>query len=345
MAHLKLFIPGPVEVYEDVLQSFATPMIGHRRSEYSVLHKTVKDLLKKALYTSGDVFLVTSSGTGIMEACVRNLVDKKVLHCICGEFGQRWFEISKCNGKNAVPLNVEPGKAIKPDMVDAELAKGGYDCVCVTHNETSTGVMNPIMEIGQVMKKYPDVIYCIDAVSAMMGAKIETDKVGCDVVLASLQKAFAMPPGFAVCAVTKKALEKAAKVPNRGYYFDFIEFKKLDEKDQTPTTPSLPHINGLAYQLDKIVNKEGLDNRFARHIEMAKHCRGWAKENGYELFAEPGYESITLSCIKKRGMVMAAGYGKFKDTSFRIAHMGDTTLPELKTLLTNIDEILKAGLK
>lgn len=352
--HKKLFIPGPVEVYPDVLKVLGTPMIGHRTKDYATLHGEVKTKVQKLLYTNNKVFLSTSSATGLMEGCVRNCSDKRILSCICGEFGERWHEIALVNGKEADPLRVDPGKAIKPQMVDKALTTGQYDAVIFTHNETSTGVMNPLPEVGEVMKKYPEVVFMVDAVSSMGSVKIEVDQCGIDVCLASTQKGFALPPGFAVASVSQKALDKARTVKNRGYYFNFLEFEKFDEKNQTPTTPSLPHIYALNYQLDKFL-KAGLETRFNRVKEMAQYCRDWVRHNGFTLFPEPGYESLTLTTgnntkninisklneeLGKKGFMISAGYGKFKETTFRIAHMGDTTLAELKELLATIEQIL-----
>ncbi|MFH0889110.1 MAG: alanine--glyoxylate aminotransferase family protein [Planctomycetota bacterium] len=353
--HKKLFIPGPVEVYPGVLNAMATPMIGHRTKEYAALHGDVKAKLQQLLYTKNKIYLSTSSGTGLMEACVRNCVNKRAAHFICGEFGERWYGISIANGKEADPFKVELGKAIKPEMVDKELATGKYDTVFITHNETSVGVLNPLAEIAEVVKKYPDVLFMVDAVSSMAGVKIEVDKWNIDVCLASTQKGFALPPGFAICSVSNRALERAKQVKNRGYYFDFVEFDAFDAKNQTPTTPSVSHLFALNYQLDQML-KEGLDNRFNRHKELAKICREWVKDNGFKLFTEPGYESITMTTadnirkidIKKLneelaqvGYMISAGYGKLKDTTFRIAHMGDTTVQELKELLAAMDKIIK----
>ncbi len=353
--HKKLFIPGPVEVYPDALKAMATPMIGHRTKDYTELHKNVKFKLQRLLYTKNRVFLSTSSGTGLMEACVRNCMAKRSVNFICGEFGERWLEIAAANGKEADAVRVDLGKAIKPDMVDEALKTGKYDTVCVTHNETSTGVMNPLAEIASVVNKYPDIIFMVDAVSAMSGVKIEVDKFKIDVCLASTQKGFALPPGFAICSVSEKALKKAEQIKNRGYYFDFLVFKKFDEKNQTPTTPSVSHLFALNHQLDKFF-EEGLDNRFRRHKQLAEACRAWVKKNGFGLFPEPGYESITMTTgdntrkvdirklndeLGKKGFMISAGYGRLKESTFRIAHMGDTQMDELKELLTTIETILK----
>ncbi|MDI6733289.1 MAG: alanine--glyoxylate aminotransferase family protein [Planctomycetota bacterium] len=353
--HKKLFIPGPVEVYPEVLNAMATPMIGHRTKEYADLHGAVKTKLQQLLYTKNKIFLVTASGTGIMEACVRNCVNKRAAHFVCGEFGERWFGISVANGKEADKFDVPLGKAIKPEMVDNGLKTGDYDTVFITHNETSVGVMNPLSEIAEVVKKYPDVLLIVDAVSSMGGVKIEVDKWGIDVCLSSTQKGFALPPGFAVCSVSNRALEKAKQVKNRGYYFDFLEFDNFDAKNQTPTTPSVSHLFALNYQLDQIF-KEGLEKRFNRHKELAQICRDWVRNNNFRLFTEPGYESITMTTadntrniniaklneeLGKVGYMISAGYGKLKDTTFRIAHMGDTTTQELRELLSTMESIIR----
>lgn len=356
IVHKKLFIPGPVEVRPEILKEMSRPMIGHRSKEFKQLYSEVVPKLQKLLYTKNKVFLGTHSATGWMEAAVRNCVEKKCLNLVCGAFSKRWHQITTANGKPADKVEVEMGLAIKPEMVREKLSSGEYDCVTLAHNETSTGVMNPLQEIAGVVKEFPDVVFCVDAVSSMAGVKIEPDKLGIDVCLASVQKAFGLPPGFAIVAVSEKALEKSAKMENKGYYFDFKEFEKYDGKQNTPTTPTIPHIYALNKQLDDIF-KEGLENRFAKHLGMASYTREWAKKN-FALFPEPGYESITLTAIKntkgisvanlneelgKRGFMISNGYGSLKEKTFRIAHMADFTLKDVKELLENIDDIIAKG--
>lgn len=355
--HKKLFIPGPTEVRPEILQEMARPMIGHRSAEFKALLAEVTPKLQKLLYTQNRVFLFTSSSTGAMEAAVRNCVAKRCLNLVCGAFSKRWHEITLANGKEADALEVEWGKAILPEMVDEKLKTGKYDAVTLVHNETSTGVMNPLYEIAEVMRKYPDVIFMVDAVSSMAGVKIEVDKLGIDVCLAGVQKAFALPPGLTVVSVSEKALKKAEQVPNRGYYFDFLVFRRyLDERGQTPTTPAISQIYALNKQMDDIL-AEGLENRFARHQRMADYVREWAREN-FALFAQPGYESNTVTAIRntkgisvaklneelgKRGAMISNGYGPLKEKTFRIAHMGDIQLQDLEQLISWIEEIIAAG--
>jgi predicted phosphoserine aminotransferase len=353
----KLFIPGPTEVRKEIREELSKPMISHRGKEFAHLFDEVIPKIQKLLYTKNRIFLSTSSATGLMEAAVRNTVSKKCLNLTCGAFSEKWADITSDNGKTNEVASIEWGKAIKPEMVRKKLETGEFDVVTLVHNETSTGVMNPLEEIAAVIKEFPDVIFCVDAVSSMGGVKIEVDKLGIDVCLASVQKCLALPPGFAIASVSDKAIERAKTVKDRGHYFDFLaNFEKYGKK-QTLTTPSIPHIYALNAQLDRIF-KEGMENRFERHRKMAENCRDWVTGRGFEFFAEKGYESNTVTCISnnkgvdlvmlieklaERGKEISNGYGKLKGKTFRIAHMGDIQPSELDELLKDIDEILGVG--
>ena len=353
MAHKRLFIPGPTEVSKDILDVMSTPMIGHRSKEFSALYESVIPKAKKVLYTDNKVFLSTSSATGLMEGSIRNCVKERALNLVCGAFSKRWHLITKANGKEADAVEVEMGQAITAEMVKDALKTGKYDAVTLVHNETSTGVMNPIEEIAEVMKEFPDVCFLVDAVSSMSGVKIEVDTLGIDVCLAGVQKCFALPPGFAICSVSEKALKKAETIDNRGYYFDFLTFLKYDGKHQTPTTPVISLIYAFDKQLDRML-EEGLENRYARHLEMANYVRDWTRKY-FDFFPDEKYLSVTLTAVKntrgisvadlntelaKKDAVISNGYGKLKEKSFRIAHMGDLTLDDMKWLISQINEIL-----
>ena len=263
----KLFIPGPVHVLPEVLQQLARPTLGHRNKEYAQLHGEAARMLKQILFTEQNVFLSTSSASGIWEASIRNCVgkDQTVLATMCGAFSDKWASVAKSCGRKVEELKVEWGQAITPEILDKKLAGGKYAAVTLVYSETSTGLANPVYEISEMLRsKYPDVLVFVDAVSAMVGMPIHFDKLGWDVVFASVQKAFAIPPGLAVFAVSKRAMEKSKNVPERGYYFDFQEFAKSAEKDQTPTTPSIPHIMALHYQCGRLL-AEGMENVWARH--------------------------------------------------------------------------------
>lgn len=354
--HKKLFIPGPVEVRPDVLEKMATPMIGHRSNEASELQKRISDKLKKVFYTKEEILLSTSSGTGLMEGAVRCSVLKRAAVFSVGAFGNRWHKIAECNNVPADLFEEEWGRGVNVDRIDKVLATGKYDVLCVTHNETSTGVMNPIEEISEVLKKYPEVIWCLDTVSSMGGTKIEVDKLGVDICLTSTQKALGLPPGMSICSFSEKAVERAKKVKFRGYYLDLLSLYNCIHKKnyQYPSTPSLSHMFAMDYQLDRIL-EEGLENRYKRHLEMAKYVRKWAKKY-FALYSDERYLSNTVTNIKntrnidivdlnrqlaKRGFQISNGYGKLKGKAFRIAHMADFTLDDIKELLENINSILK----
>jgi len=350
----KLYIPGPVEVARDVMEAMAAPMIGHRMKEYAVLHKEVTDGLKKLLNAPGPIFLSTSSAFGVMEGAVRNLVQKRCANFGNGAFSTKWHDVTKRCGLEADLFTAEWGEPITPAMVDAALASGRYDAVTIVHNETSTGVMSPLEEIAEVMKKYPDVSSIVDTVSSMTAVPIDVSALELDVCLAGVQKAFGLPPGLAVFAVSRRALDKAKTTPNRGYYFDFEEFETNDLKDNTPSTPCISLIYGLVHQLRKMF-AEGLDNRYARHRAMAEATRAWVLDHDFGLFAAEGARSMTLTCgrndgrtdlekLKKlageNGYAIDNGYGKIKNQTFRIPHMADMTIADLDELFGLLERLL-----
>jgi len=353
--HKKLFIPGPVEVREDVLQKMATPMIGHRTKDASALQRSISEKMQKLMYTKNTILLSTSSGSGLMEGAVRSCTSKRAAIFSVGAFGDRWYKMAISNNVPADLFSSEPGKPTTPEMVDRALSTGKYDLITITHNETSTGIMNPVEEIAQVMRKYPEVVWCMDTVSSMGGVKIDVDALGVDICITSTQKCLGLPPGMAICSFSEKAVLAASRVQFRGTYLDLLElYNYIIKKDyQYPSTPSLSHMFALDYQLDRIF-AEGLENRFARHLQMAKIVREWAKEK-FELFPEEAYASNTLTTVKntrgisvaelnkklgEHGYMISNGYGELKEKTFRIAHMADATVEEITTLLSLIDRLI-----
>lgn len=351
----KLFIPGPIDVNEDVLVQMANQVISHRGNEASDLQEDITKKLQDLFYTKNNILLSTSSGSGLMEGSIRCCTLKRAAVLSCGSFGDRWYQMGIRNGVPADLFKVELGKAIEPEMVDKVLSTNKYDTIMVTHNETSTGIANPIKEIGEVIKKYDDIVYCVDAVSSAGGMKIEVDKSNIDVCLTSVQKALGLPPGMSLCTFSEKAKQRAEKIPNRGYYFDLLAiYEYIKNKNyQYPSTPSLSHMFALNFQLQKILN-EGLDNRFKRHEEMANLVRNWAQEH-FQIFTDVNYLSNTLTVIEntqeisvsnlnkklqEKGFLIANGYGDLKEKTFRISHMGDYTVQDVNELLININEIL-----
>ena len=351
---MKLFIPGPVNVDQDILDKLATPQIAHRSKTATELQKGISEKLQKLMYTDNLIILSTSSGSGIMEMAIKSCTKKRAAVFSVGAFGDRWFNMAITNNVPADKFKSEPGMPTTPEMVEEALKTGLYDVVTVTHNETTTGVMNPVYEIGQVVAKYPDVIYLVDAVSSLGGAKIEVDKSNVDICLASTQKCLGLPPGLSIAAISDKAYDRALTVENRGFYLDLVNVVNRARKDyQYPTTPSTPHMWALDYQLDKILNVEGLDNRFDRHAHLAQIVRDWAEKH-FELYAKEGYRSNTVTTIMntkgnsiaglnkelaKRGYMISNGYGDLKEKAFRIAHMADRKEEDLLALLNEIEDI------
>lgn len=353
--HKKLFIPGPIEVSKDVLEKMATPMIGHRSKEASQLQRNISNKLRTLFYTNNEILLSSSSGSGLMEASVRCLTKKRAAIFSIGSFGNRWYDMALSNGVPADLFKSELGSITTKEMVEDALSTNKYDLITITHNETSTGVMNPVYEISEVIKKYPEVMFCLDTVSSAGGVKIEVDKLGVDVCITSSQKALGLPPGLSVCTISDRAVEKARTVKNRGFYLDLVQlYDTIKKKDyQYPSTPNLSLMFALDYQLDKIL-EEGLENRFKRHLEMAQYTRSWAKKY-FDIFTDEKNASVTLTTVKNtrgisvkdlnielgnRGFSISNGYGDLKEKTFRIAHMAELTLDEVKKLLVAIEEIL-----
>ncbi len=290
-----------------------------------------------------------------MEASIRNLVDHGVLCCMCGAFSDKWFDVAKRCGKEAAPLQVDWGKHIDQKAIDRQLATGKFDAVTLIHNETSTGVMNPLPEICCTLAKYPDVALVLDTVSSFSGVKIDMDALGIDVMLTGAQKALALPPGFSLFSVSEKSFARAEKIPNRGFYFDFLEFKKQQAEWMTPSTPSIAHMHALQSKLDEIFD-EGLDARFARHARTNALVHDWIRRTGFEFFAEEGFRSKTLTCVKnnqeidvlelvrklreKHHLVIDPGYGRIRGKTFRLSNMGDETEETVTHLLSCLDDVL-----
>jgi aspartate aminotransferase-like enzyme len=350
-----MFVPGPVDVNPDVLAAQNQPMLPHRSQVFETLFRRVSEKARQLFYTQHRVFITASSGSGLQEAAVRNFAQKTVLSCVNGAFSQRWHDIALANGKQADLLETEWNQPISPEKVAEALHKKHYEIITIVHNETSTGLQNPVEEIATAVREAsPETLICVDAVSSLGGVKIEMDAWGLDMLLTSSQKCLALPPGLGLAAISDRAMAYAASVPNRGWYFDLVLMEKHRLKDSTPATPALSLIYALDFQLDRIL-AEGLEQRFARHRAMAERVQAWALAAGLGLYAMPGYRSQTVTTVvntrnmdipalntflKKRDMCIANGYGPLKGKTFRIAHMGETKMTDIEQLLEAIDEFL-----
>jgi len=351
-----MFVPGPVDVAPEVLQAMTKPMLPHRSKEYEAIHRSAAMKAQKVFFTDNRVLIGTHSGSGMQECGVRNLAEKDILSCVNGAFSQRWFDVARMNGKDPIRLDAEWGTAIKPEMLAEKLKERFYEAVTIVHNETSTGVENPIKDLCQVGKEIsPDTLILVDAVSSLSGSKIEMDAWGIDFLLTSSQKCLALPPGLSLVAVTDRALDKAKSVPNRGWYFDLLLMEKHRIKNSTAMTPAVSLVYALDFQFDRIF-AEGVEARFARHAAMSQRVYDWSLENGMSPFAEEGARSKTVATInntreidisalntflmEKYQMRISNGYGDLKNKTFRIATMGETTLDDINQLLAAIDEFM-----
>jgi len=315
MSHM--FIPGPVDVEPDVLAAQTKPMIPHRSIEFNEFFRGTEAKLKKVFLTENRIFQPPATGSGMQEAGVRNLAQRDVLSCVNGAFSERWYQVAVTNGKQADRLEAPWGEIIPPEKLADALKKKAYEAVTIVHNETSTGVENPLKDLAAVVHEVsPETLILVDAVSSLGGVKIETDAWGVDFILTSSQKCLALPPGMSFAAVSDWALDA---------------------------------------ELDKIL-AEGLEKRFARHTAMAERVQSWAAEHGMAPLAPEGYRSKTVSTIKNthgidigalnkfllsKGMRIANGYGDLKNKTFRIAHMGETQMHHVEELLAAFETYLE----
>lgn len=355
----RFWIPGPTEVRPEILEAQLLPMIGHRGTDMEELLAAIQPGLQQVFRTKRPVYISTSSGTGMMEAAVRNGARQRVLCFVNGAFSDRFYRIAAACGLDATAVRLPLGAAPTPDRLRDELKMGDYDAVTVVHSETSTGALAPIRELAGVVREHEDVMLLVDSVSGLAGAVVETDAWKLDVLLTGSQKALALPPGLAFTVAQERVLERAKTKTDRGIYFDYLEFEANVRKNQTPNTPAVSLLYVLRAQLQRIT-AETIERRWERHHSMARRMWAWVDEMqargvAIEILAPPGYRSPTVTClrlpqgrtgpgvvsaVKNRGFIIATGYGEMKDVAIRIGHMGDHTEDELDALLEVLADTL-----
>ncbi len=356
----RFFLPGPTEVRHEVLHAMTQQMIGHRGRDIEDLMARIAPRLQRVFRTTRPVYTATSSATGLMEAGVRNAVQRGVLCCINGSFSERFYKASVNSGIAADKLEVPFGGYHTPEMLADALKSGKYDVVTIVHSETSTGVLNPIADLAKVAHAAGDVAVVIDTVSSLAASPVECDQWELDYVLTGSQKALALPPGLAFCTANERIFERAKKSEKRGLYFDLLEFDEYYRKNQTPNTPATSLLFALEAQLSYLTS-EGIEARWARHAEMAEFTWRWVEAQegaglGIRVYAPAGYRSHGVTCItmpagrkgsevvlqmKRRGYLIATGYGALKDDMVRIGHMGDHSLMEVEACLEMLGEVLR----
>jgi aspartate aminotransferase-like enzyme len=345
---VKLFTVGPVACYPEVLEEMGRQMVSHRSDEYKRLHRETVALLQQFLETAGQVFLFSSTGTGFMEGAVRNCVDAKMLCCVNGSFGKRFAEVAAANGKTVETLTAPLGDPIDPDRLDDRLRKSrDVDAVAITHSETSTGVLNPLQKLADVVKQHGKLLF-VDAVSSMGGTEIKVDQWDLDVCFASSQKCFGVPPGLGMGSVSDAALKRSAMATNKGWYFDFTLWARHQREAGTPMTAVIPQIAGLHRILTLIEDWGGKERYFETYRERNRRIRGGVQGLGLTLFPAKGFESPTVTCVnapqhidgvaiyqtmREHGFELAMGYGEVQHTTFRIGNMGHIDFDDIALML------------
>ncbi|MFN2432256.1 MAG: alanine--glyoxylate aminotransferase family protein [Gemmatimonadota bacterium] len=350
---LHLFLTGPTYVRPAILQAMAQPIVGHRGPEFAALYREVRRKLVDYAGTSATPLLVPGSATALLEAGIRSLVPVRSLHAVCGAFGRRWEEVARLNGKETAVVEAPLGKPVRAELISRALGSGRFDAVCVTHSETSTGVLHDLVSIAAVMRRHPDVLFLVDAVSSFAAAPVDVDALGIDLLVTGTQKALALPPGMAIGFASARALDRARSARAAGWFLDLARIAEADAGGGTPTTPNIPLFYALDCQLGDLL-REGAAERFARHRRMAAAAEAFCARAGLRVFPEPGYRSpaITVALTpgldaervravaRERGWILGSGYAELKGRCFRIGHMGDHDEHELAELLDVLDEVL-----
>ncbi len=352
MEEIRFFLPGPTYVLQEVREELIKQPIGHRSREFRQLYERISNKLPKVFKTKNRVYTVTGSASLLMELAIRSFVNNRVLSLISGAFGARWHDIAVSCDKEADTLEVPWGSFIDPDDLRNKLRSTKYDAVTVVHSETSTATLNPIKEIAKVVREESGALIIVDAVSSLGGVELRVDDWFLDVVITGSQKALALPPGLSFITASPRALRRAASIRNRGFYTDILRYVKKDSELGTPTTPAVSLFFALDKQLDLIL-REGLENRWKRHVDLKNRIEKWVKKTEFSLVSN--YPSPTVSAISTEdivspgelvsrlanlGFVVGSGYGKWKNLTFRIGHMGEVRSDDLERLLSTIEQLI-----
>jgi len=355
---MELFTVGPVACYPEVLEAMSHQMYSHRSKEYFALHYETVRLLQDFLSTKNEIFLFSSTGTGFMEASVRNCVRKKILCCINGSFGERFAEVAEANGVTVVKLAPPLGEPISSVGLHDMLSKNpDVEAVALTHNETSVGLINPLRELVATIKKHDKLVF-VDAVSSMGGTEIQVDDLGIDVCFSSSQKCFGVPPGLGIGSVSKQAMDLSATAVNKGWYFDFKVWEEDQKKGRgTPVTPAIPQIAGLNTALKMIKRNGGRKWYFDLYRERNQKIRRGIEHHGLSTFPRKGNESPTVNCInapegveggtiyekmREKGFELAEGYGPLKKRTFRIGNMGYIEMGNIDLMLNVLGDVISS---
>lgn len=353
---IRFFLPGPVYVLEEIRQAMTRPVVAHRSPEFVATWRRIGELLPPIFRTRRDATVATASSTALMEAALVSLTERATLHLTCGAFSERWLAIARTLGREADEVAAPWGEANDPVLLRAALRRRRYEAVTIVHNETSTGVVNPVAELARVAREESDALVLVDAVSSLGGDPVETDAWGLDFVFAGVQKGLAAPPGLAALTLSERGERRARAIARRGFYLDLVRYLDKHREGGPITTPAVSICWALERQLERIA-AEGLERRWTRHRELADRTAAWAESRGLEFASAAGCRSRTVACLKSppaveaprivraaaaRGFTIGGGYGKWKPTTFRIGHMGEVRPPDLEALLAVLGEEIPA---
>ena len=360
MAFGTFFLPGPTEVRPEILAAMTRPMMPHRGPEFEELFARIEVGLRDVFLTARPVYVSTSSASGLMEGAIRNAPAGPVLALVNGAFAARFAKIAAACARETDVLQVPWGSTFDLDDVERQLATRKFAAVTVVHSETSTGVLTDVRAVTELAHRY-GALCIVDSVTGIAGAELRFDEWGLDFVLTGSQKALALPPGLALGVASTEFLARARTATDRGLYFDVVEFEEFAAKNQTPATPALSLLYALEAQLSDIL-REGIDRRWERHDAMRDATAAWLKravtrvDLEVEILAPEGARSPTVTAITlpdglksadvvravaRRGFTIGGGYGKLKDSTIRIGHMGDHTIETLRPCLAECEDALR----
>jgi aspartate aminotransferase-like enzyme len=352
-----LRIPGPTALPPTVREAGGRQMINHRGPEFAAMLARILDGMKPFFGTTRDVAMLTCAGSGGLEAAIVNTLSPgdRVLAVSIGSFGDRFAKIASIYGADVTKIEVEWGQAADPAVVrDALAVNPGYRAVLLTHNETSTGVMNPIADLAAAIRGVsPDSLILVDSVSGLGAVPFEMDAWGVDLVVTGSQKAWMAAPGLAMIAASDRgwAATETAKMPR--FYLDIRSHRESAAAGQTPFTPAI----AVVYQVDeglRLMQAEGRESIFARHEACAAASRAGLDALGFELFADPRFASKTVTAaklpeghdwkpfntaIKSHGVVLAGGQGRLTGKIFRLGHLGSVTVDEILGAIAVLERV------
>ena len=352
----QLRIPGPTPLPERVVRAMNRPMIDHRGPEFAVILAEITAGAKRVFKTRNDLLLLTCSGTGGLESAVANLVSPgdEVVAAVCGNFGERFAALASAYGADVVRLEFEWGQPVEPADLEVVLERHPKaKVVLLTHNETSTGLTNPLAALARVARK-ADRVVVVDGVSSVSSIDIDTDGWGIDVTVSGSQKGWMAPPGLALVSVSERAWVQQAKARSPRFYFDWKEAKAWAEKGMTPFTPAIPVAFAMQEGL-RMLEEEGLANVYERHARLARATQAGLQELDFQLFAADGYRSNTVTAAlgtgidinalrkllnDKYGVVIAGGQGKMAGKMVRIGHLGAVSEGDIIQVLWALEEAL-----